>query len=137
MVKIVSSILVLCALTGCATVTSGKYQPLTVNTTTTDGKVISGADCEFKNSNAVSYGKSGSTLNVRRDNTPLEVKCTTDELSGNESLKNKLNPAVWGNILIGGLFGVIVDASTKASSRYDEMVNVIMRKNDTESTNVE
>ena len=131
MIKLVSSALLVLALTGCATVTSGKYQPLTVNATTTDGNVVAGADCEFKNSQTVSYGKTGGTVNVRRDNTPLQVSCANDTHSGEASLKNRLNPSAWGNILIGGLVGLIVDTNTKASSQYDKMVNVIMSKKDT------
>lgn len=127
MKKIVLTSVILVMLSGCATVTSGKYQTLMVNTTTEHGEVITGADCSFTNSNTVSHGKSGSALNVRRDNTPLLVQCSTKELAGNESLDNNLNPAIFGNILLGGVIGIIVDVSTKASSRYDEFVNVIMR----------
>ena len=131
--KVIIAIAMTAILGACSTVSGGRYQPVTVTTVDTKGSIIHGADCSLTNARGVTYGKSGAPVTVKTDNTPLDVKCTTPALSGEESIDNKLNPAVFGNILIGGLIGVIVDVSTDAASRYDRLVNVIMKTSESET----
>ncbi len=50
------------------------------------------------------------------------------KVSGHETLVSKSNGAVWGNILIGGGIGYIVDRNTGAGFDYPSSVAVVLNK---------
>ncbi len=66
-------------------------------------------------------------VQVGRDKSPLTVSCTKSPESAapvNQTVESKFNGATFGNILAGGVIGVVVDASTGANYTYPELVTV-------------
>lgn len=91
--------------TGCALIVNGKRQSVNFTSTPAGAEVfIDGA----------SRGKSPVLLDLARS-TPHTVKIQLEGYQPFElTLQRKVSGWVWGNILLGGLIGLIVDASTGA-----------------------
>jgi len=49
-------------------------------------------------------------------------------MAGHQTLVSKSNGAVWGNILLGGGIGYIVDRNTGAGFNYPATVQIMLRK---------
>ena len=58
---------------------------------------------------------------------PIAISCNIDGYhTGIERIDTKMDGWTFGNILFGGVIGVIVDASTKAGHKYPENVVVTL-----------
>lgn len=108
---------------GCATITKGSSQNVTVDTDpsaaictlTREGKVI-----------AVVNPTPG-TVNVTKAQGDLVVTCQKPEyLEAVGNVGSKFQPMTFGNILFGGLIGVVVDAASGAMSEYEPTVTIRM-----------
>ncbi len=110
-------------LSGCATIVNGTSQTVAVNSTP------QGASC--------SVDRGGSTLNsiaatpsivpVSKSINSLVVTCSKPGYkTATTSASSSFNGWTFGNILIGGLVGVAVDASTGANFDYPHSVDVAM-----------
>ena len=92
--------------TGCATIVSGSDQAVQVDSVPENAVVTL---------NNVSVGNTPARFDLSRKNSTATVQL---ELPGYKSkeitLKRGTNGWVWGNILVGGLIGVVVDISTGA-----------------------
>ncbi|TKB45601.1 PEGA domain-containing protein [Thalassotalea mangrovi] len=107
--KIVSALVVLTALSGCASIVDGSTQQVTIQSTPAGAEVLI---------NGVSQGVTPLTIDVKRaDNTSLTVRKEgyTDQTI---TMTTKLNSTFWGNVIIGGLPGSTTDAATGASIEY-------------------
>ncbi|GGD00242.1 hypothetical protein GCM10011396_54700 [Undibacterium terreum] len=58
----------------------------------------------------------------------MSIDCKKDSLAGNVAVVSKSNGAVWGNILIGGGIGYIIDRNTGAGFDYPPSVMVTLRQ---------
>lgn len=91
--------------TGCALIVNGKRQSLNINSTPAGAEVII---------DGTSRGKSPVLMDLARDASHT-VKIRLEGYQPFElTLQRKVSGWVWGNILFGGLIGLIVDASTGA-----------------------
>ena len=115
--------LVALALTsGCATAIKGSTQEVHVDVT---GPL--GADCMVTNATGQWSLRAPGTVKVGRSNTALTIKC---EESGYEPatrvLTAKFNAVTLGNLALGGVIGVAVDAASGANHSYPDAVLVEM-----------
>ena len=116
----------LIAITGCASVTGSKFQPVVVKTVYNDAPV---ADVGCKLTNAVGKWevKSPESVKVQKSISDMLVECKTGEgLSGQLAVPSKANRANWGNALLGGPVGVLVDYQTGAGYDYPSIITVIL-----------
>ena len=108
---------------GCATVTSGGFQSIDIRTEP------EGADCRFMREGdtvarvnptpgPILIGKSAANISV------LCRKSGYEELSG--TIGSGFQPMTLGNIVLGGLIGVVIDASTGAMMKYPESVTFLL-----------
>ena len=64
----------------------------------------------------------------RKDSAPITVICTKSGFYPNSGvLKANFQPMAFGNILLGGLVGIIVDAASGANAIYDATLSVALR----------
>jgi hypothetical protein len=113
--------------TGCASVSGGNVQKMYVQTLNPDGAIVTGAECALSNDKGTWRLNSPGDTSVVRSNKPMEVKCSKPPLpQGVLSLESGTRPAMYGNILIGGVVGAVIDHNTGAAYEYPEMVKVIM-----------
>ena len=117
----------LLAMTGCASITGSKTQPVTVNTLQ-GNMVVEGAQCTLENDAGQWTVTTPGTVTVHKSTDDMQVKCATDDSSGHASMESKSNTAVWGNILAGGGIGYLVDRNTGAGFDYPDTITVVLRK---------
>jgi hypothetical protein len=112
---------------GCASVISGTSQTLTLDT------VPSGADCSLSRKGLV-IGHVNPTpggIYVQRTHDDITVSCTKEGYQTGSFLnKSGLEAATFGNIILGGLVGVFVDAASGANNKYDEKMRIVLAPTD-------
>ncbi|WP_198086090.1 hypothetical protein [Variovorax sp. E3] len=117
---------VLSILTGCASVTHGTTQNVKIETLTAEGKVINGAKCLITNDRNDSVMRSGDTVPIRRSGANLNIECSQPGLApANGQAVSRANVGMAGNILLGGMIGAVVDASTAAGYNYPSWIQLI------------
>jgi uncharacterized protein YceK len=116
-------------LSGCASVINDKTHPMKIETKTETGELVAGADCTLKNDKATSSAKSGEITNVRRSNADLEVSCkhpTNPEATAKAI--SRVNGGMFGNIILGGGIGAIIDHNTGNAYTYPAWIQLIFGK---------
>ncbi len=108
-------------LAGCASVTSGTSQKLTVATDPT------GADCKLtvKDVAIGTVSPTPGSIAVKRAGDSIRVICSKDGYRDATYLnKPGLNAATLGNIILGGVVGLAVDAASGANNKYEEVMTI-------------
>lgn len=119
-------ILVLLGLSGCASITGSKNQPLSVQAVYT-GKSIEGADCTLTNDKGTWFAKTPGSVVVQKSGQDLVVKCDKEGIpSGSTTVASSANGGAWGNILFGGIIGYAIDAGTGAAFDYPSSLAIQM-----------
>jgi hypothetical protein len=121
--KAVLALAVLVTLTGCASITGDKMQPISVKTVHNNAE-IAGLNCTLSNDAGAWSVISPGSVRVHKSTGDLAVKCKNDTFAGDQTLVSKANGAVWGNIIVGGGIGYIVDRSTGAGFDYPGSVTI-------------
>jgi hypothetical protein len=112
-----------CILTGCASITTGQNQSLSV---TTQPELH--ASCELTNDKGTWYvNETPASVTVSRAYGDLNVICRKGEASGNTKVKSSTKGMMAGNILAGGIIGAAVDAGTGAGYDYPSTITVPMK----------
>lgn len=120
------SLVLLLALTGCASITGSKNQPLSVQAVYT-GKSIEGADCTLTNDKGTWFTKTPGSVVVQKSGQDLVVKCDKEGIpSGSTTVASSANGGAWGNILFGGIIGYAIDAGTGAAFDYPTSLAIQM-----------
>jgi hypothetical protein len=126
MMKMYFVISALLALTGCASVTGSKMQPVSVQTVQ-DGKEVSGAACTLTNDVGKWFVTTPGSVTINKSTGDLTVECKKEgNLAGHEMVVSKANGSVWGNIILGGGIGYIVDRNTGAGFDYPNSITVFL-----------
>ena len=110
------------SLAGCATLTTGTTQSLTVLT-----PEMQGADCELTDSKGMKWyvKDTPDTVVVSRGDGPLLVACEKEGFHpAMASIEEEFQGATLGNVLLGGGIGVIVDATSGAAQRYPDQITM-------------
>ena len=103
------------ALSGCATIVDGSGQSVSVSTTP-----VQGAACTLTNSEGTWYVTSPGSVQVHKTKNDLTVTCTKDGYQpGSQVAVSKFGGATFGNLVLGGGVGAIVDAASGANYYYD------------------
>ena len=114
-------------MTGCASVTGSKLQPVLVQTIQ-DNKELAGAGCTLTNDAGKWFVNTPGSVTIHKSTGDLAVDCSKDGMNGHENVVSKANGNAWGNILIGGGIGYIVDRNTGAGFDYPNTIVVGLRK---------
>jgi hypothetical protein len=112
---------------GCATVIEGGDQVINVSTA---GCEEHGAmQCVAKNDDGSSVLTAPASVSVDKDKDSLVITCNSKDGEANGEVIIDSSYEAWnaGNILIGGIIGVGVDAATGAMWKYPSAVVVPMR----------
>lgn len=98
-------------LSGCATVVSGTDQSIQVDSTPSNAIVML---------NGNQRGTTPLKLNIQRNAKNATVQLNLQGFESKEiTLKKTTNGWIWGNILLGGIIGVAVDAATGAMYSFE------------------
>ncbi len=115
------------SVSGCASITGSKNQPLSV-TATLDGKPVAGANCELLNDKGKWFVTTPGSVVILKSYQDLSVTCRKPETKkvGATTFQSTNESSVWGNVLTGGIIGYAVDAGTGAGFSYPPTLNVPM-----------
>ena len=111
--------------TGCASITSGKNQPVSVNTLC-EGEPVIEASCTLVNNKGSWHVKTPGSVMIQKAYGDLAIDCKKGESIGTAKFKSSNNGAVWGNLIAGGLIGYAVDAGSGAGFDYPSPMTVTM-----------
>ncbi|MCA0176817.1 MAG: hypothetical protein LCH73_11115 [Proteobacteria bacterium] len=114
---------------GCASVVNDTTHPIKIETKSEAGELVTGADCTLTNDKASTTVKSGDIANVRRSNKNLEIVCkhpTNPEALARAT--SRVNGGMFGNILLGGGIGMIVDHNRGTAYTYPTWMQLMFGK---------
>lgn len=113
-------------LAGCATIMSGTDQSVMVRTE----KSVYGASCELTDSKGRKWyvPETPGTVTILKGDAPLSVVCRKEGYrAATLQIDETVAGATFGNILLGGLIGVAVDAASGAAQKYPGEIVVWMQ----------
>jgi len=117
------------AFTGCASVMNDSTHPMKVETKTDAGQIVAGADCKLTNDYGSVSMKSGDTAQVRRSSKDLDIVCKYPENpDATARAISRANAGMFGNIIIGGGIGAIIDHSKGTAYTYPTWVQLVFGK---------
>ena len=111
---------------GCASVINDVTHPMRVETMTATGEAVAGAECKLTNDYAALPMKSGDIANVRRSNKDLEIVCIHP--ANPEAVAraiSRVNGGMFGNILLGGGIGAIIDHNRGTAYTYPTWIQLV------------
>ncbi len=127
--KALLTLLSISALTsGCSTITgSGTTQPISVQTFAADGQDIDGARCEMRNDEGSWFVVTPGSTVVRRSNKDLEVICKKPGIDvGSANVVSRTKANMFGNIILGGGVGALIDHNNGSAYEYPSLVKIFM-----------
>ncbi len=109
---------------GCATITTGQYQVVSVESRA-QGEPLAGAACRLQNNKGAWFVRTPGTVPVHRSYRDMTVSCTHENHEpASLVVPSKTQPMVFGNILIGGAIGAGVDIGTGSAYDYPVVISV-------------
>lgn len=111
---------------GCATLTHDSSQALHIDTVTSDGQPVKGANCVLANDFASVSAKSGSVVMIHRSSEDLAVTCASaGNANASGRLISRMNGGILGNVLIGGGIGALIDHNRGTAYTYPTWVQLV------------
>ena len=124
----------LITMSGCASITGGQEQSLSVETRNAQA-TVSGALCELSNDKGKWFTNTPGSVMVRRSHEAMAIICKKDGIEpGQVSVESTTKASMAGNILFGGLIGAAVDHGTGAAYQYPSLIQVMMGQSSLTST---
>jgi hypothetical protein len=117
---------------GCATLTTSSSQTVTLTTEPP------GAACTFKREGEVIgiVNPTPGSLSVKKSHADIDVTCVKEGfLDAVGRVGSKFQAMTFGNILFGGIIGIVVDAASGATAEYE--ANVAIRMTPAEFPSIE
>ncbi|WP_374521396.1 hypothetical protein [Hydrogenophaga sp.] len=126
MIKSLSIVVSAVVLGGCASVVNDTTHPIKVETKTQAGNMVAGADCHLTNDYGTFNVKSGDTTQVRRSGKDLDIVCK-DPANPEATARavSRANGGMWGNIILGGGVGAIIDHNKGTAYTYPTWVQLV------------
>jgi hypothetical protein len=123
--KLLVVFVVASAVSGCATVTHDSTQPIKIEARLADGSSVNGADCKLSNDYGSIECKSGDTVQVHRSSQDLNIVCKTGgQPDAVGRAISRANAGMFGNIILGGAIGAIVDHSRGTAYTYPTWIQL-------------
>lgn len=117
------------ALTGCASIVNDSTQPMKIETKSSSGQAVAGAECKISNDYGSVTAKSGDTAQVRRSSKDLDITCKhPDNPEAVARAISRANAGLAGNILFGGGIGAIIDHNKGTAYTYPTWVQLVFGK---------
>lgn len=125
--KLSSALLVIASAmaVGCASITNDTTHPVRVDVVN-DGKVTSGSECKLTNDYGQVNFRSGDTVQVRRSSKDLDLLCASSaHPDARGRAISRANAGMFGNILIGGGIGAVIDHNRGTAYTYPSWLQLV------------
>lgn len=114
-------------LSGCASVTGSPNQSISIQTREQSGKEVEGAKCDIINKRGTWFITTPGTATIHRSNDDIQVTCRKEGLeAGRASVVSDTKGSMFGNILLGGGIGAIVDHNNGSAYEYPTLIQIVM-----------
>lgn len=119
--KAVTLALSVLSLSACCTMHDGTTQTVNIETNAPAKYKITNEDGDI-----VSEGVAPTVVNLKRGDAPYRIVLKRSDTSpeASNTINDNPNGWLWGNILLGGIIGTIVDYSDGAAWDLDKVVNI-------------
>ena len=116
--------------TGCSTISgSGTSQSLSVQSLAQDGKEMDGARCDLINDEGTWFVVTPGSVVVHRSNKDLQVTCKKSGMDvGVANVVSRTKANMFGNIILGGGIGAIIDHNNGSAYEYPSLIRIFMGK---------
>lgn len=122
----IAAVAVVLACSGCASVMNDSTHPMKIETKTKTGEFVTGAECKLTNDYGTVTMKSGDTTQVRRSGKDLDIVCKDpNNPEARARAISRANGGMWGNVLLGGGIGAIVDHNKGTAYTYPTWVQLV------------
>jgi len=112
---------------GCASVSGSPNQSIAVQTRDQNGEDVTGANCELYNNKGKWLVITPGSTTVHKSNQDMQISCAKEGMEpGKLSLESKTLGSMYGNIILGGGVGAIIDHNSGAAYEYPSVVRVAM-----------
>ncbi len=112
------------AVGACSTIVKGTDQDIALITPYAEG-----AECRLEDGKGAEYfvKATPATVRVNRGDGPLSVRCEKDEFkTAALVVEEAFEPWTLGNVLLGGVIGIGIDAASGALQKYPPEIKVYM-----------
>lgn len=125
--KSVMLIVAVLTIPGCASITGSTTQNISIQTREANGKEVSEAKCELINKKGTYFVTTPGTISISRSNDDLQVTCRKDGFeNGRVGVVSDTKGSMFGNIVLGGGIGAIIDHNNGSAYEYPSFVQVVM-----------
>lgn len=119
-------------LSGCASVTTSPMQKLSIETIDKKNEVVRGARCKVSNDRGSWHLTTPGQVIVRKSAANLMISCKIEDYdAGTTNAVSKAGLAMWGNLIIGGVLGGVVDHCRGVGYCYPSNIVVTMGETNT------
>ena len=108
----------LAATGGCASITNGTSQSININSDPGE------ADCTLRATAGNSRRSAPAPVKVKRESKTIQVVCRGRFRDGETTMDTRFETATLGDLILGGVVGLAVDAASGTCPRFDEFVMV-------------
>lgn len=124
---VAASVAVVLLSSGCASVTGGAAQSVSIHTRDQAGKEVAGASCELTNNKGRWVVTTPGSATIIRSNDDMQVLCNkAGHETGRGSVVSATKAAMFGNIILGGGVGAFIDHSSGAAYEYPSYIRILM-----------
>jgi len=120
----VMALFVVLALPGCASIVTGTSHTMAVSSEP------EGATCKLeRGGETIGYvNQTPATASFSKSSKTIVVSCDKDQktFAGNSTVDPSIQPWILGYVLLGGIVGIVVDASSGAVSQYPNSTKVVL-----------
>jgi hypothetical protein len=113
---------------GCSTIVSSNNQTVTVKAMH-ENREVDGSKCTLTNSKGQWTTVTPQSVTIRKSFGDLTVECRKSQAFGSKMVKSSAEGSTFGNIIIGGGVGALVDAGTGNGYSYPDSIVVDMMGN--------
>ncbi|CAB5683360.1 Uncharacterised protein [Delftia tsuruhatensis] len=125
----IAIVLACTSVVGCASVINDTTHPVKVETKNENNTLITNAECKLTNDYGTVSVKSGETVQVRRSSKDLDIVCKqTDNPDATARAISRANGGMFGNIILGGGIGAIIDHNKGTAYTYPTWVQLVFGK---------
>lgn len=115
-------------LTGCATVATDSNQMVQISAEDKANNVVKDAKCTLRNKRGQwQVENTPGSAQVHKSNDNLLISCSKEGMEdGTGTLISRANAGFWGNIILGGGIGMLIDHNKGTAYTYPTWIKIIM-----------
>jgi len=115
-------------ITGCASVTGSPTQNMAVQARDQTGEEVKGANCDLYNNKGRWYVVTPGAVTVQKSNQDMQISCKKEGLeTGQQVVASETLGSMYGNIILGGGIGALIDHNSGAAYEYPATVRILMK----------